>query len=143
MSAFGSAAAASPAAAIRESVREFAIEARIARPSAPPTCCDVLISPDASPVSCGSTPDTAAIVIGTNANPSPTAATSDGNRMSPRYVPPTSTCANQTSAIAVSTRPDVRIGLNPNFVTSPDAMPADTMIPPASGRYASPDLIAL
>ena len=83
VSAPGSADCAPPAACIRLSVREFAIEARIARPSAPPTCCDVLISPEARPVSCGSTPLTAAIVIGTNANPSPTAATSDGNRMSP------------------------------------------------------------
>ena len=70
-------------ALISASVRELAIEARIARPSAPPTCCDVLISPDARPASCGSTPLTAAIVIGTNAKPSPTAASSDGNRMSP------------------------------------------------------------
>ena len=34
---------------------------------------DVLIRPDARPASCGSTPATAAIVIGTNANPSPKA----------------------------------------------------------------------
>ena len=73
-------AIASPSAT-RLSVRELAIEARMARPSAPPTCCDVLIRPDARPASCASTL-TAAIVIGTKAKPSPTAATSDGPRMS-------------------------------------------------------------
>ena len=83
VSAFGSAAGSPPADCIRLSVFEFAIEARIARPSAPPTCCDVLISPDARPASCGATPLTAPIVIGTKAKPSPTAAISDGNRMSP------------------------------------------------------------
>ena len=52
-----------------ESRRELAIAARIARPSAPPICWQVLIRPDARPASCGSTPATAAIVIGTNAKP--------------------------------------------------------------------------
>ena len=42
-------------------------------PTAPPICCEVLMSPDASPASCGLVPATAAIVIGTKANgiPSP------------------------------------------------------------------------
>ena len=56
----------------------FATVARIARPSAPPTCCAVLIRPEARPASCGLVPVTAAMVTGTNANPSPTAASSDG-----------------------------------------------------------------
>ncbi len=68
--------------ATRSPVRLLAIEARIARPSAPPICCDVLIRPEARPASWFSTPDTAATVIGTNAKPRPTAASSDGNRMS-------------------------------------------------------------
>ena len=46
----------------------------IATPSAPPTCCDVLISPDASPASCSWTPARAAIDIGMKAKamPNPT-----------------------------------------------------------------------
>ena len=42
-------------------------------PSAPPICCEVLSSPDASPASAGCTPASAAIEIGTNEKPSPTA----------------------------------------------------------------------
>ena len=59
-------------------VRLLATVARIARPSAPPTCWEVLISPEARPASCGLVPVTAAIVTGTNAKPSPNAASSDG-----------------------------------------------------------------
>ena len=62
--------------------RELPIEARTARPSAPPICWLVLIMPEARPASCGSTPATAAIVIGTNAKPRPKALTIDGPRMS-------------------------------------------------------------
>ena len=67
-----------PAEAITSSVREFATVASTARPSAPPTCWEVLISPLASPASRSATPETAAIVTGTNENPSPIAASSDG-----------------------------------------------------------------
>ena len=45
---------------------------QIATPSAPPICCEVLISPDARPASCGSTPASAAIETGMNANAIPT-----------------------------------------------------------------------
>src|SRR3954447_23430880 len=91
VSAVGSACLAPPAAAITSSVREFAIVARIASPSAPPTCCDVLLSLLASPASWPETPLTAAIVIGTNAKPSPIAASSEAGRMSEMYVPSTET----------------------------------------------------
>jgi hypothetical protein len=56
--------------------------ASTAKPSAPPTCCEVLIRPLANPASSASTPETAAIVLVTNARPSPIAASSDGPRMS-------------------------------------------------------------
>ncbi len=69
--------------AIESSVVAVATAARTASPSAPPTCCEVLISPDARPASSGLMPVTAAIVVGTNARPSPIAASSDGNRTSP------------------------------------------------------------
>ena len=67
-----------PLSASTSSVREFAMVASTARPSAPPTCWEVLISPLARPDSRSATPDTAAIVIVTNEKPSPTAARSDG-----------------------------------------------------------------
>src|SRR5207244_4209653 len=69
-------------------VRLLAIVARIASPSAPPICCEVLIRPEASPASCGLVPVTAAIVTDTNANPNPTAASSDGPSTSAVHEPP-------------------------------------------------------
>ena len=54
--------------AIASFVQSFAIVDSAATPTAPPICCDVLIRPDASPASSGSTPASAAIVIGTNPN---------------------------------------------------------------------------
>ena len=54
-------------------MRVLASVARIARPIAPPICCEVLMSPLASPDSRSSTPATAAIVIGTKTMPAPTA----------------------------------------------------------------------
>ncbi len=78
--------------------RVLAIVASTASPSAPPICCEVLISPLARPDSCSRTPETAAIVVVTKANPRPAAASSDGPRMSVRKPPPTETCENQTSA---------------------------------------------
>ena len=115
-------------------MREFAIVARIARPSAPPICCDVLISPLASPASRPDTPLTAAIVMGTNAKPRPTAASSDAGRMSETYSPSGETWPNQISPPAVSRSPAISVGLKPTRVTSCDATPAETMIPNASGR---------
>ena len=53
-------------------VRVVAMVESAAIPSAPPICCDVLMRPDASPASAGSTPARAAIVIGTNEKPIPT-----------------------------------------------------------------------
>ena len=70
-----------------EPMIEFATAARIARPSAPPTCSEVLIRPLANPCSRSSIPETAAIVNGTNASPSPTAASNEGPRMSPTKLP--------------------------------------------------------
>ena len=60
-------------AATSSSVREIAIVESSAIPTAPPICCDVLISPDARPASACATPASAAIVIGTkqSAMPSP------------------------------------------------------------------------
>ena len=124
-------------------VTEIEMADRTARPSAPPTCCVVLINPLARPASLSGTPETAAIVVVTNANPRPTAARSDGPRMSPRKLPCAEICENQTSAAAIRAMPIAITCLNPIRVTSCDAMPADRMIETASGRYESPALIAL
>ena len=108
--------------------------ARIARPSAPPTCWDVLIRPLASPASRPDTPLTAATVIGTNAKPRPNAASSEAGRMSETYLPSGETWANQISPPAVRSSPAISVGLKPMRVTSVEATPAETMIPKASGR---------
>ena len=93
-----------------------------------------MINPLASPASLSLTPDTAAIVVVTNANPSPTAARSDGPRMSPRKLPCAEICENQTRAEAISNMPIAVTCLKPIRVTSCDAIPADRMIETASGR---------
>jgi len=123
-------------------VRLLAIVARIASPSAPPICCEVLIRPEASPASCGLVPVTAAIVTDTNANPNPTAASSDGPSTSAVHEPPgAGTRENQSRPPVISSSPAISVGLNPIRVTSWDASPAAMMIPTASGRYEIPVLI--
>src|SRR4051795_1136 len=113
---------------------------RIASPSAPPICCDVLIRPDASPASLLLTPDTAAIVTGTNENPSPAAATSDAGSTSEANVPSTDTREKSSSPIAIKPMPKTSTGLKTSLGKSCDATPAETMIVSASGRYEKPDL---
>ena len=123
-------------------MRLLAIVARIASPSAPPICWEVLIRPDASPASCGLVPVTAAIVTDTNANPNPRAASSDGPSTSAANEPPLpGAWENQSRPPATSSSPAISVGLNPIRVTSWDASPAEMMIPTASGRYEIPVLI--
>src|SRR6202790_2677123 len=123
-------------------VRLLAIVARIASPSAPPSCCEVLIRPAASPASCGLVPMNAAIVTDTNANPNPTPASSDGPSTSATYEPPgAGTRENQIRPPAISSNSAISVGLNPIRVTSREASPAATTIPTASGRYETPVLI--
>ena len=59
-------------------VRLVAMVVNTARPSAPPTCWDVLSRPEARPYSRSWTPVSARIVIATNANPRPSAISNDG-----------------------------------------------------------------
>jgi hypothetical protein len=54
------------------------IAAMIASPRPPPTCCDVLMRPDASPCSSFSTPSVAAIAMPGNTGPIPMATSSEG-----------------------------------------------------------------
>ena len=73
-------------------MREVAIVDSAAMPSAPPICCEVLISPDARPASAGCTPARAAIEIGTNEKPIPSPTSRKPGSRSPTYEPPTETC---------------------------------------------------
>jgi hypothetical protein len=116
-------------------VRLLATVARIARPSAPPTCWEVLISPEARPASCGLVPVTAAIVTGTKEKPSPNAASSDGPSTFAANEPPgAGTRENHSRPAAISKRPPISVGLKPTRVTSTEAAPAERMMPIASGR---------
>ena len=69
-------------------VVEVATADSAAMPSAPPICWEVLIRPEARPASEGLTPASAAIEIGTNENPMPTAMTRNPGSRSPTYEPP-------------------------------------------------------
>src|SRR4051794_41970609 len=75
--------------------------------------------------------------IGTNENPSPPAASSEGPRTSAANVPPLAGAReNHASPAAMSSRPHSSTGLAPNRVTAADAPPAARVIPTASGREA-------
>ena len=78
--------------ATASSVVETAIVERIAIPTAPPICCDVLIRPDARPASSGFVPASAAIVIGTNANGIAAPMMRKPGKRSAQYDPPAETC---------------------------------------------------
>ena len=65
-------------------------------PTAPPICCDVLISPDARPASACCTPASAAIEIGTKQSAMPNAMIRKPGSRSATYEPPTETCVNRS-----------------------------------------------
>ena len=72
-------------------MRVVATVVRRARPSAPPICWLVLMSPDASPASGPCTPASAAIEIGTNEKPMPTPMIRKPGSRSTTYEPSTDT----------------------------------------------------
>ena len=111
-------------------------------PSAPPTCCDVLMRPEAMPASWGWTPWRAAIETGTNAKPRPMPARTKPGTRSTRYPPCTSICVNQSRPSVSSDMPIVRIVLTPKRVTRACEAPAAKMITTATSRYAKPDFSA-
>src|SRR3954447_9149913 len=84
--------------------------AAIATPSAPPICCDALISPDASPVSCGSTPATAAIDIGMNENAMPTPTSRYPGSRCVANEPFTGICVYQSIPPVISAKPTAITG---------------------------------
>ena len=100
--------------AIASEVRDVAIVESAAMPSAPPICCDVLISPDARPISFSRTPASAAIEIGTNEKPSPTPTSRKPGSRSVRYEPSTETCVNQASPPASAVMPVTSTGFTPS-----------------------------
>ncbi len=124
-------------------VRDVAIVDSAAMPSAPPICCDVLISPDASPASVGCTPASAAIEIGTNENPRPTATNRKPGSRPVTYEPPTDTCVKYASPDVSATMPIASTGFTPMRVTSCAAIVDITIAPPATGRYATPVFIGV
>src|SRR5262249_15789959 len=126
--------------ATASAVREVAIVESAAIPSAPPICCDVLMSPDARPASLDSTPASAAIEIGTNANPMPTATTRKPGTRSAAYEPSTEICVKYTSPAVSDAIPTTRTGFTPIRVTSCAATADQTIAPPATARYANPAL---
>jgi hypothetical protein len=67
--------------ASRPSVRDAERDAITASPSAPPTCCVVLISPEATPESLGATPDIASVINDGNERPAPTPSRSITGKM--------------------------------------------------------------
>src|SRR5260221_14612425 len=79
--------------------------AAIATPIAPPTCCAALISPDASPASCGSTPASAAIDIGVNENAMPTPTIRYPGRRCVTNEPSTGICVYHSIPPVISARP--------------------------------------
>ena len=95
------------------SVCETATEERIAIPSAPPICCDVLISPEARPASFASIPARAAIEIETNANGIPIPTIRKPGSRSTTYEPPTDTCVNQSIPTVSRVIPVTSTGLTP------------------------------
>src|SRR4051795_605490 len=119
-------------------VVEVATADSAAMPSAPPTCCDVLISPDARPASDGFTPASAAIEIGTNVKPMPTAMTRKPGSRSLAYEPPTETCVKYTRPAVRNAMPTTSTGLTPTRVTSWAATADHTIALPATARYETP-----
>ena len=117
-------------------VRLLAIVVRIASPTAPPICWEVLIRPDAGPASCGDRGDRHGHEREPEGRQQRRAEHVSGERAAgARH------WENHSRPPATSSSPAISVGLNPIRVTSWDASPAEMMIPTASGRYVIPVLI--
>src|SRR5206468_6758304 len=99
------------------SVVETAIVERIAIPTAPPICCEVLIRPEARPAYCGFVPASAAIVIGTNANGIAAPRIRKPGKRSAQYEPPTDTWVKARSPTVSMPIPKTSVGLTPTRFT--------------------------
>ena len=116
----------------------FAIVAAIATPSAPPICCDVLRSPDATPATRSWRFASAASETGMKTNASPTPLSTKGTNRLRQNVPSGGSCVYQRYAKAVSARPVAITGLTPTRVMSACAAPAAGIVVPAVARNATP-----
>src|SRR5262245_28059888 len=111
---------------------------RIARPSAPPICCDVLKRPDASPWSSSSSPVVAMSVSGMNTAPMPSDVTISAGRTSATYVPSTGSRTSRSIPIAETSIPSAATGRTPNRGANCEARPAESITPAVNGRIARP-----
>ena len=121
--------------AIASSVRDVAIVDSAAMPSAPPICCDVLISPEASPASAGWTPASAAIEIGTKEKPMPSADEQEAGQevVEVRAADRDLREVHEPCGQAPSSRP-TSTGLTPSRVTSWAATADQRIAVPATAR---------
>ena len=115
-------------------MRLLAIVARIARPSAPPTCWAVLIRPEARPASSGGAGH------GGDRHRHEGEAEADRGEQrrastSPMNEPPgPCTRENQNRPAATNSRPAISDRLEADAGDGWEATPAETMMPTASGR---------
>ena len=115
-----------------------AIVVRTASPSAPPTCCEVLKRPDASPWSSSFRPVVAMSVSGMKIAPMPSDARIIPGRTSDAYEPSTGIREKSSSPTIVSTMPTTVTGRTPIRGAKAEASPAESMIPAVNGRNATP-----
>src|SRR5262249_10426209 len=111
---------------------------RMARPSAPPICCDVLNNPDASPWSSSFSPVVAMSVSGMNTAPIPSDESRIEGRTSAAYDPCTGSCVSSRRPAVVSSIPAAATGRTPIRGANAEANPAETMSPAVNGRNARP-----
>src|SRR3984957_3367044 len=112
---------------------------RIARPIDPPTCCPVLSSDDATPVSLFGTFASATSDSGTNVSPMPRPVSIIGPSMPPAYELCSVSRDSQNMPPAASSGPKVISGRAPIRATSCEESAAPTTIKPTIGRYAIPE----
>src|ERR1700756_2992840 len=127
-----------PAAAAAEcrldATADHATVPRIARPTAPPTCCPVLSSDDATPVSLCGTFASATRDSGTNVSPIPRPHGIIEQSGPPAYVLCSVIRDSQNMPPAASSGPPVISGRAPILATSCEESPAPTTIRGTNGR---------
>ena len=130
------------AAAATVHVRLVAMAVKIARPSAPPTCCEAFSSEAARPALSAGTPALAAVVTPTNTGPIPTERTSIPGRRSARKDPWTGIRESQYMPPAAIRAPTTITGRVPTLESSCEETPAAIPMAKHSGTYAAPVWIA-
>src|SRR5438067_1030470 len=120
-----------------------ATDDRIASPSAPPTCCEVLNRPDASPESAALMLVVAISVTGTNVSPIPIDITTRPGNRSARYAPCTGMRLRSTRPTAASAIPAIGTSRTPRARIAGCASPAPITIPKVIGTNAAPALSGL